>query len=795
MLGIGPKLPLEDINFGASINKYIQQNFPDSATEVAHVAESLTATRKQIYEGIRGNEEYANVKPKILKYVATLDAISKRFSFVPPPTKSAHSNSINIPFTFHEILDGHPPVSTFTPDLEIGSALLNLAALATRQAVDKKANNLVEACTLFREATGVLDYIAEQPQLTRLGSVSRDFSNGVLNYFARLMQAQAQMCLFEKGVQTYTSTAPDTKPTISPATIAQVAAGASELYGAASTAASESGPNNSKYLKGAKNTSFDWLQFADYQRVVSLAAANMWWGRSQFDAHKYGMEILYLSFAVQFANQVAPADARIALTLPPAVAARKDLAERVERRRSAAINDNNVVYFDHVPTEGPAVPAKIMATPVKLEPVTVEDPYSRLVRPEVIAAANKLRSTVDDMLTHGRVALLALSDEARTRLNELGLPARVADTAGAGIPDEVWNAVTEAGGAGGVKAMEEGVAAVQTVSANANKEWSKVMEEVDEEEKRDQDLKQRYPGKVSSVDSKDLNAGIKTELARIKEMLDQAAKADESVRREIALARGDFALLSSSRAELNAALPASESSTANSAEKDAVKRKLAELSLMLRTRDETIATVEAVVKKWSETVISRLADGAAAADIENEIKPQLALLDLPAATAAQATCLQGIVAACAALDRAEGAAARADARKVFLTRITTAANTCRKVRAHAAEGARFYEELMREVIGSVAAQASDFVAARDLERRMTVEQIARAYAGLEARRPAPPVPTAAPNAPPANNSGAQPGYGGQPGYSGYGGQVAQPAPNTGYSYGYGSYGYGYGQQQ
>jgi hypothetical protein len=676
--------------------------------------------------------EFPTLKSKVLSYVGTLKQIRDRFVFTAPVKKDDHS-SIHIAFSFHQVLDGYSPSVSYSPDFECGSALINLAAAASRAAVDAKAGNLVEACKLFREAAGIFAFLQEQAEYTRLGGLSRDFSVACLGFFGQLCQAQAQMCLFNKAVQTFTAAEPGSKPAVGAATIAQFAAGACELF-AGAAAAAEADPHAAKYLRGAKPASFNWVSYAHYQRLTTLAAANMWHARLQLDGHLYGKEILYLAFALQFAGHGAKLDDKIASVVPAAV---------------AALKDNNAVYFDHVPSEGPAVPAKIMATPVPFSVPAAADPYGSLMLPAVAAKVRAAQEQVDKSLGQARTSLSMLSDAARARLAALGLPARVATQEG--LPEEVWQQVQEAGGAAGVDAMEHGAADVQAQSQRAAEEWQRALAAVDEEEHRDADLKQRYPQAAQSVDSRDLNQSLRTELARAKQILDEAGKADASMRREMSMAKADTALLRLSKEELAAQVPSGEAGGARGAERDTVREKLAELSALLHARDAKVASAEAAVSEWSKGAMQTMSGKGEDAEVPREAATAAVEgLGVKDEEARQKALMGEVETAMAALELTEGGAGGSE-REQWLGRVSRAAATVQRVRAHTKEGARFYGDMRREVLAPLAGRCEDFATARDLERRLVVENLARGFAGLAPNDPqqqqqglglaSPPVPT------------------------------------------------------
>lgn len=279
----------------------VTHHYSSTAKSIQSGCSALNSQRAALLSALDSNASLADYKAAFNAYIGSFHLATRRFPFGDDARtgflghRLGKPRAVHIHFTYVDALCPANQAASTDPRYELCAQVFNYAARLSREALAAKARpegGLNDACKLFREAAGAFDFLAH-PKLVMPLPVSMDITPPVAAFFAQLMLAQAQVCVFEKATQNAFS--PDLIAKIAADAHAKFAVLLQRLANDSLAVSATGGMSVGKYFAGC---TFKWASNAQLQAGLYAAQASYWMARSRFEARKWGDEIGYLRVAL-----------------------------------------------------------------------------------------------------------------------------------------------------------------------------------------------------------------------------------------------------------------------------------------------------------------------------------------------------------------------------------------------------------------------------------------------------------------------------------------------------------------
>jgi programmed cell death 6-interacting protein len=579
----------------------------DIEIEVSKHDVSLNALQQMRDKLLLINVANTGALQALQEYYLQLESVSKKF----PLSSSGMHNAPSINFEWTDTLSRKNNfVGNSSWEYERACCLFNIAVIESGMAtvIDRKDLENAKACKdgLLRSAS-VLSFLRTSIAPNLLGVVPRDLQDPGLSLFFSLLQAQAQVCLYEIGRD----------KGMNPDTLSIIAGGTSELFSRAENAFPSEGPDADETNRSCPTV--PWSYHAKCQRISWDAVkfyrqATLCAERFEKSGFGYGEQIAWLTASdaacnavftfKEFVNNqqesalraIAQADAILAkeknsssflnwmpLTQAPIsstvsveskpngvfatvdVSLAKSVKEKVQELLLIARKENNEIYQQRVPllSELPEIESRIL---VKITPETgadltlvkkgIKDLFSNLYSPEVAAIVRVLNEKKLAVL-HGRRerATKSMEDENST-LAEHNLPYTVQTGPGSsGVPETLWQKIARCQSQGGINELER-LLTLNTAMSNASSEWIRIATAIlSEEAEEDEQHRTMYGAKWTIVSSKVAAHELREDVQRYKSLEQTAEQSDLRVRTMMTDHRKDLQRLTLSRSEFDHSFP------------------------------------------------------------------------------------------------------------------------------------------------------------------------------------------------------------------------------------------------
>jgi programmed cell death 6-interacting protein len=609
-------------------------------------------------------------------------------------------------------------------DMEKGGLLFNIGAAYSRWAtVVMQEGNVPQASKYFLKSAEVFKHLRDQTWTNALAAKSCDFSPPVLTFLCDLMQAQAQACFFEKA----------TSANMSPALVARLAAGASQLYQTAH------GHVEAKECKTAfAKSGYPWANHAFFQHLCFNASAQFWQAKVRLAEGKYGIQVAHLRKAKGYVEEAKRFKKGLFAHLLENYA---QLQRTIEAAEKTASRDNDTVYSAFVPRED-AMEAIAPHVAVKTQDYVPPSsfpglaPFDDLVPAEVLTGAALVDQKLQGMLEEQKKKMNEDCDYAKMHLASLNLPAAIEAMDTGGLPDETWRQVAEVQFKGGFECLVKLQASVASARQQAVDLFQEVKAALAKEKDEDEEMRRNFSHRWNRRSSAEITAPIQQELDEISNFLAAALTADNKVGTQMVESEHLINALLRDRQEITRALPAVEASQdTKSAEVVALTELLNNLSAALTKRERA---VQLVTKRIGETnskqlvlvEIKRLpAEAIAEAQLAKYANARAVLDKL---SAGQRDLLEQITRGHEAFQRTRSSNPALAARENVLQSLNNGVNMFNKLFSHSQEGLKFYVDLISRKIEPVKGNVTDFLMARSMEKQMILEQLTNQLGSMNA---------------------------------------------------------------
>ncbi|KAH9282692.1 Programmed cell death 6-interacting protein [Echinococcus granulosus] len=409
--------------------------------------------------------------------------------------------------------------------------LFNLAACHSQIAKNQNTNDdcgLKIAAKSFQIAAGMFDYVKILLPTFYAQSPTWDMSAEALAGYSSIMLAQAQECIFIKAEHD------DMKPTV----VSKLANQASLLYNEALTAVSLASlrpylPKEWSILLSNKAAMME--VYAEYYAAFAAEAEQ-----------SFGEQISRLNKTLALLKKISRSEGM------------KDFYAKVERTRDRAKKDNDLIYHEIIP-DPKTLPSIGVASVAKKIPVTFplagkppKELFTTLVPIPVYNATQVADGVCRQMISVEVGRLREATDTCNGVMASLNLPAAVQEIDGS--EDAVFNPLFEKAAIirqnGGVAALREKISSL----ADGNTRNAEIVEDIfstiEEEEKTDNELREQFGDKWNRQQSSKLNSGWRAEIAKHRQLLQQAGQTDKGLKERFSVQEASFDHFSGSESEL-----------------------------------------------------------------------------------------------------------------------------------------------------------------------------------------------------------------------------------------------------
>jgi programmed cell death 6-interacting protein len=583
----------------------------DAEVETAKHDSSLNALQTMRDRLLLISVANAGALQALTDYYLQLDSCSKRF-----PLTSSGIHCSPILFEWSDTLSqSRNFVGNSSWEYERACCLFNIAVIESGIAavIDRRDQDGAKACKEgFQRSASFLSFLRSNVAPRLLGIMPRDLQDQGLSLFVSILQAQAQVCLYELGRD----------KGMNPDALSIIAGGASELFSRAENAFPPGSADSDETNKSCPMV--PWSYHAKCQRICWDAVkfyrqATLCAERFEKTGHGYGEQIAWLkaaelacnsafrfrdfvnsqqesaliliaqaeaiaakeksSSSSSFLNWIPLSKAPASSALPSEPTSRPNtvfatvdvsLAESVLSRTrellSTAVKENVEIYQQRVPelSELQEIESRILAkvspeigADLTMEKKGVKDLFSGIYPPEVAVAIRALKEKKEAVLHSRRERATKSMEDENSKLAEFNLPYAVLTGPGSsGVPEALWLRISRTQSDGGLNELER-LLTLNTAMSNAALEWIRIAGAVlDAEAEEDEQHRATYGPKWTIVSSKVAAHELREDVQRYKSLEQTAVQSDLRVRNLMEENRRDLQRLSLSRDDFDRSFPA-----------------------------------------------------------------------------------------------------------------------------------------------------------------------------------------------------------------------------------------------
>ncbi|THV03236.1 BRO1-domain-containing protein [Dendrothele bispora CBS 962.96] len=458
------------------------------------------------------------------------------------------------------------PVTLRNLVFERAALCFNLAALYSLLAIledRSQVDGIKRAVGHFQNAAGTLSYLrtAVLPKLVLSPDDEQkplDLSEPFGHALEWLMLAQAQECAWQKSAKF------GKDPTNS--VIARLAASVSSMYRSSLNVIREASAEIRVLFLS------DWLAHIEAKQYHFEAVSQYRKSRDELNDSRYGSEIAYLTQALAGAKRAydVARKGKVSNAVQHDV---QSFLEAVQKNITRAERDNDLIYHQDVPPAS-SLPPIIQATIVQMTiPKELANPniivnnndmlFSELVSWGARAAINiyndRKKNLIQDQLVD---VAQACKDESDRTLRSLNLPASLeALERHVGLPPSLLKKAEEVRLENGPVKIEAAIEDVQKLARQNVKTLDEAIDILDREASEDESAREGTP--LDRMPSHEANTDLIEMYSRYRNILDQAAASDETVRTKWDQWERNITELTWDEADLEESIPSSTASSRN----------------------------------------------------------------------------------------------------------------------------------------------------------------------------------------------------------------------------------------
>ncbi|KAK3913615.1 Programmed cell death 6-interacting protein [Frankliniella fusca] len=711
------------------------------------------------------------------KYESSLEVIYGYYDQLCALEAKIPAHEVQIPFKWKDAFDkgtffgGRISLTVSSLSYEKVCVLFNIAALQSAVASSQSLvsdEGLKLAAKLFQQSAGIFNHLKATVMLAIQQDPTPDLNPDCLAALGAVMLAQAQEMFAQKAMH----------DNMKPAVIAKLCAQAEELYAEALKALQK------EQLKPLWER--DWITLVAGKQASFHGLAEYFQGLVAHEDKAIGEEISRLEKAVELLKAGQQRSGRPTLF--------EELTNKATRALNDAKKDNDFIYHERIPDYKNLTPvskaaiAKALPLPKQFSQ-NFKDLFENLV-PVTVHQAMAAYEVRKSEIINGEVSKLRDSTNMlNSILASLNLPAALEESVGGALPQSLVEKSNAIVALGGVDALNDQLTELPELLQRNRDILNEAERLLKQEQEQDDQLRERFKS-WSRTPSVKLTETFRANLAKYREIINNAVLADKVVREKFESHSQCMKLLSQGANAINDAVPSASSAgvSSNSLAFRRLKELMEEVEIIKAERSAIESELKSATIDMKSTFLSALAqDGAineaaisteslgrAFGPLQQQVKESL--LKQERVVAEIQTQHSDFI-----RERSANGGASAQ-REQMLMNLAAAHDAYMELQSNLKEGAKFYNDLTQLLV-AFQNKISDFCFARKTEVNELLENIAHEKPAEDsseikkAAPPRPPPPTTSPTSTPASHAG--PSTAGAP-------QLPYPAYPTGMPVPYGA---------
>ncbi|KAJ1520851.1 hypothetical protein ONE63_003939 [Megalurothrips usitatus] len=686
------------------------------------------------------------------KYESSLEVIYGYYDQLSALEAKIPAHEVQIPFKWKDAFDkgtifgGRISLTVSSLSYEKVCVLFNIAALQSAVASSQSLvsdEGLKLAAKLFQQSAGIFNYLKAHIMLAIQQDPTPDLNPDTLAALSAVMLAQAQEMFAQKAIH----------DSMKPAVIAKLCAQCEELYSEALKALQK------EQLKPLWER--EWIPLVAGKQAAFHGLTEYFQGLVAHENKAIGEEISRLEKAVELLKSAQQRSGNASLF--------EELCNKATRALNDAKKDNDFIYHERIPDYKnlPAVSKAPIAKALPLPPrfsQNFKDLFENLV-PVTVHQAMAAYEVRKSEIINGEVSKLRdATNMLNSILASLNLPAALEESQSGGLPQSLVEKSNAVVGAGGINALDNQIKELPELLQRNRDILDEAERLLKQEQEQDDQLRERFKT-WSRTPSVKLTEAFRANLAKYREIINNAVQADLVVRKKFESHEAGIRLLSEGASAMESAVPSASSTGVNSSgaafcrlkqlmeDVEAIKaeRTVVESELKSATIDMKSTFLSALAQDGAinETAISMESLGRAFGPLQQQVKDSLQRQERLVAEV-QTQHSQFIS------ERSASGGASAQ-REQMLMNLAAAHDAYMELQSNLREGAKFYNDLTQLLV-AFQNKISDFCFARKTEVNELLENIAneKPAEDSEIKKTAPPRPPP-PTTSPASTPSSQPG--------------------------------------
>ncbi|GFG30115.1 hypothetical protein Cfor_09518 [Coptotermes formosanus] len=697
------------------------------------------------------------------KYESSLEIVYSYYDQLCGLEGKIPSHEVQIPFKWKDAFDkgsifgGKISLTISSLAYEKVCVLFNIAALQSSVAAAQSIENddgLKLAARLFQQAAGIFSHLKGTVMLAIQQDPTQDLNPETLGALSALMLAQGQEIFVQKAIH----------DKMKDAVIAKLSSQCEELY-----------------VEVLKLFQKELLRpLWDKEWIPTVAGKQ---------AAYHGLTEYYQSLVSKADKNVGEEIARLehALELFKAAQQRsgkpsyfQDYANKAQRNLTEAKKDNDFIYHERIPdvknlpSVGKAMLAKTLPVPERLSQ-NFKDLFEELVPVAVHQAMAAFDVRKTEILNTEIMKLRESTQLLNSVLASLNLPAALEDTSGNSLPQSLVDKASSVRDNGGIKELERMIQELPDLLQRNKDILDETERMVRDEKESDDQLREQFKERWTRTPSDKLTETFRANMAKYREIINNATQADKVVRDKFESHRRGMELLTKGPDEILAVLPSAGSGGSNVKNSSAVfqLRKLMEDVETIKAERDTIecelksATVDMKSKflnalaqdgAISEHAMSVESLGVVYGPLQRQVKESLQK---------QEALVADIQIQNTEFCKEKSGAGAASHREAVLKELAAAYDAFSELKDNLSEGAKFYNDLT-QILVAFQNKISDYCFARKTEKEELMKDLTQSIGrqtfgatpaipghhattqeGKKEPPPRPPPPTATPSSAPS----------------------------------------------
>lgn len=691
------------------------------------------------------------------KYESSLEVVYSYYDQLCALEGKIPAHEVQIPFKWKDAFDkgsifgGRISLTVSSLAYEKVCVLFNIAALqssvAAAQSIESD-DGLKLAAKLFQQAAGIFNHLKGTVMLAILQDPTPDLNPETLSALSALMLAQAQEIFVQKAIH----------DRMKDAIIAKLSSQCEELYAEVSKL----------FQKELVRPLWDrdWIPIVSGKQTAYHGLAEYYQSLVCKANKTVGEEIARLEHASELLKSAQQKTGKPTYF--------QDYINKAQRNLSEAKKDNDFIYHERIPDiksltpVGKALLAKALPVPERLSQ-NFKDLFDELVPVMVHQALAAYDVRKNEIVNTEIMKLRESTQFLNSVLASLNLPAALEDTSGSSLPQSLVDKAAAVQSEGGIEQLEKMITELPNLLQRNRDILDETERMLQSEKESDDQLRLQFRERWTRMPSEKLTETFRANMAKYREIINNAMQADKVVREKFDTHRRGMELLSKGPADMQAAVPSAGpggNSIQNSSAVHQLRKLMEDVETIKAERDTIEHELKSATVDMKSTFLSALAqDGAVNEQVmsieslgrvfgplQSQVKDSLQK---------QEALVADIQVQNTEFCKEKSGAGAAAQRETVLKELASAHDAFIELKGNLSEGAKFYNDLT-QILVAFQNKISDYCFARKTEKEELLKDLTQdigrqpvgttpaipAHHATDGRReppPRPPPPTAAPS--------------------------------------------------